>query len=391
MFRRQLIALIMFACGVAVGLVLIGRMRAEEAGAQARPQSTPTITTPGPAAAGAALADFSRIAERAVPAVVNISSRQIVRRQVPVDPFFSFFGDDVFRSQRGVENSLGSGVIISSDGYILTNNHVVTGEQRQVSIEQLDVSVTLADNREMEATVVGVDPATDLALLHVDAKGLPTMPWGDSTKLKVAEWVLAIGNPYELSQTVTLGIVSALNRTNIGASSYEDFVQTDAAINPGNSGGALVNARGELVGINTVIFSRSGGYQGIGFAVSSNLARRIVNDLQQYGEVRRGYIGRVTFMPLTPELARRVRLNADRGVIVWELAENSLAYRNGLEPGDLVVSFNGTAVTDPGQLSRLISDAAIGSTAAVVVQRQGRRVDLKIPIDRPSRPRSAVR
>jgi serine protease Do len=382
--RRQLFALIMFVCGIAVGLVLIGRMRAEEAGAQARPQSAPTVTTPGPVAAGATLTDFSRIAERAVPAVVNVSAQQVVRRQVPVDPFFSFFGDE-FRSQRGVANSLGSGVIISSDGYILTNNHVVTGEQRQVSIEQLDVSITLADNREMAATVVGVDEATDLALLHVDAKALPTLPWGDSTKLKVAEWVLAIGNPYELSQTVTLGIVSALNRTNIGATSYEDFVQTDAAINPGNSGGALVNARGELVGINTVIFSQSGGYQGIGFAVSSNLARRIVNDLKQYGEVRRGNIGSVIFRPLTPQLARRLRLDADRGVIVWQLAENSAAYRNGLEPGDLVVSFNGTAINDAGQLSRLISDAPIGSTATVSVSRQGRRVDLKIPISRVTR------
>jgi serine protease Do len=314
-----------------------------------------------------------------------VSSQQIVRRNVPADPFFRFFGGEDLYSRRGVQNSLGSGVIISPDGYILTNNHVVTGETRQMSIEQLDVSVTLADNREMPAIVIGVDPATDLALLKVDAKALPTVPWGDSSKLKVAEWVLAIGNPYQLSQTVTLGIVSALNRTNLGVSSYEDFVQTDAAINPGNSGGALINARGELVGINTVIFSESGGYQGIGFAVSSNLARRIFSDLQQFGQVRRGWIGRVSFVPMTQQLAGQLRIEFTPGVVVWQMARDSAAFRAGLEPGDVVVSFNGTTVADPSQLSRLISDAAIGSTATVGVVRNGRKTEVRVPIGRVTR------
>jgi serine protease Do len=379
--RRVLLALLMFACGVAAGLVLIGRTRTAEAGAQT--PAAPAVVAPGPVAPGATLTDFSRIAERAVPAVVNVSSRQIVRRNVQVDPFFQLFGDGAFRSRRGVSNSLGSGVIISADGYILTNNHVVSGEAAPQSIEQLDVAVTLSDNRELPALVIGVDPATDLALLKVDAKSLPTIPWGDSSKLKVAEWVLAIGNPYQLSQTVTLGIISALNRTNLGVSSYEDFVQTDAAINPGNSGGALVNARGELVGINTVIFSQSGGYQGIGFAVSSNLARRIFADLQQYGEVRRGSIGLISFAPLTPQLAARLDSGGTRtGVVVWDLDERSAAYRAGLEPGDIIVAVNGTAIADAGQLTRLISDTKIGGTVAVDIVRRGRRTSISIPVGR---------
>jgi S1-C subfamily serine protease len=386
MLRRITFALLMLACGVAAGLVLVGRMRASEARAQAPAPvapGAPAITTPGPVAQGAVLtggvlADFSRIAERAVPAVVNISAQQVVSQRV-VD-FFGRAG-----ARRGVTNSLGSGVIISANGYILTNNHVVSGEANQsLTLEQLDVRVTLSDNREMDALVIGVDPATDLALLKIDAQNLPTMPWGDSTKLKVAEWVLAIGNPYSLSQTVTLGIVSALNRTNIGVSSYEDFIQTDAAINPGNSGGALVNARGELIGINTVIFSQSGGYQGIGFAVSSNLARRIVSDLQQYKEVRRGAIVGVAFAPLTPQLARRVRSPEVRtGAIVYEIDERAPAYLAGLAPGDIVVAFNGTEITDASMLSRLISDARIGSTATLGVIRASRRIEVRVPIVRP--------
>jgi S1-C subfamily serine protease len=231
---------------------------------------------------------------------------------------------------------------------------------------------------------VGVDPATDLALLKIDASNLPTVPWGDSSKLKVAEWVLAIGNPFQLSQTVTLGIVSALGRTNVGISTYEDFIQTDAAINPGNSGGALVNARGELIGINTAIFSQSGGYQGIGFAVPSNLARKVVNDLTQYGEVRRGSIGYVEIGPLSTLIAEQLGVGDARGVLVQAMRRDAAAYGAGLRPGDVIVAFNGTAITDGGQLSRLIQDARIGSTSTVGVIRDGRRLDLQIPIQRSS-------
>jgi S1-C subfamily serine protease len=240
--------------------------------------------------------------------------------------------------------------------------------------------VALADKREMEAKIVGVDPATDLALLKIDAGRLPTIPWGDSSTLKVAEWVLAIGNPFQLNQTVTLGIVSALGRTNVGISAYEDFIQTDAAINPGNSGGALVNARGELIGINTAIFSQSGGYQGIGFAVPSNLARRIVSDLSEYGEVRRGSIGYVEIAPLSTLVAEQLGIPGARGVLIQRMRRDSSAYEGGLRPGDVIVRFNGTAVTEGGTLSRLIQDSRIGSTAAVTVIRDGEPVELKIPI-----------
>ena len=342
------------------------------------------VTTPGPVSAAATLPDFTRVADRTVPAVANISSQQFVRRQPsPFDAFF-FGDDDIFGSGGRVESSLGSGVVVSPDGFILTNNHVVTGDQRRVSIQDLAVRVSLAaDKREMAAAVIGVDPATDLALLKVDARNLPTIPWGDSSSLKVAEWVLAIGNPFQLSQTVTLGIVSAVGRTNLGIQAYEDFVQTDAAINPGNSGGALVNARGELVGINTVIFSQSGGYQGIGFAVSSNLARRVMNDLQRYGEVRRGSIGYVQIQPLTPGLAQELGVTGTDGLVVMRMGRAASAFKAGLRPGDVIRTFNGVTVADTGHLSRMISDAAVGSTAAVGIVREGRPQTLRIPIEPP--------
>jgi Do/DeqQ family serine protease len=383
MTRRFTFILLLLACFTA-GVLLAGRFQSTEVGIQAQTAARPAVATPVSIAGASTLTDFSRIAERTIPAVVNVSAQQVVRRRV-VDPFFSFFGDpeDVFGSRRGVENSLGSGVIVSSDGYILTNNHVVIGEareQRALTIEQLDVSVTLADKREVKADIVGVDAATDLALLKVPVKDLPTIPWADSSKLKVAEWVLAIGNPYQLNQTVTLGIVSAVGRTNLGVNAYEDFVQTDAAINPGNSGGALVNARGELVGINTVIFSQSGGYQGIGFAVSSNLAKRIFNDLQQYQEVRRGSIGYIEGEQLTTRMASALGVSDTKGLYVSRMSRTSSAYRAGMQPGDVIVSFNGTPIEDPSHFNRLVSDARIGSTAAVTVYREGKKMELKVPI-----------
>ena len=215
------------------------------------------------------------------------------------DPFFRyFFGDDeeLFGSRSRRSLSLGSGVIVSPDGYIVTNNHVIGDNVREVS-------AVLPDKREVRGKLVGTDPMTDLAVVKIGATGLPVVPWGDSSKLKVGEWVLAIGNPFQLSQTVTLGIVSAVGRANVGVADYEDFIQTDAAINPGNSGGALIDAQGELVGINTAIYSQSGGYQGVGFAVPSNLARRVMDELVKYREVQRGSIGAIEYATLTTQLA----------------------------------------------------------------------------------------
>jgi len=389
--RRIILALLLLGCGFAVGLVLTARLRSTtDAVSQVPPANAATqAAVPGGRATPfGALPDFTAIAERTVPAVTNISSLQVLRRQnspFANDPLFQFFGrGDVFGGGRGVENSLGSGVVISRDGYILTNYHVVVATDAR-RLSGLQITVTFGDRRDLQAQVVGVDQPTDLALLKVDADNLPTMPWGDSDQLKVAEWVLAIGNPFELDQTVTLGIVSALQRR-VGISAYEDFIQTDAAINPGNSGGALVNVRGELVGINTAIFSQSGGYQGVGFAVPSNLARRVVAELQEFGAVRRGSLGYVELQRLTQRAAIELGVSRDTaGALVTRMARDSAAFRGGLRPLDIIVAFNGEPVGDGSQIPRLIQDAQIGSTATLTIIRQGRQTDLPIEVESTAR------
>ncbi len=239
----------------------------------------------------------------------------------------------------------------------------------------------LPDKREIHGKVIGTDPATDIALLKINVASMPVVPWGDSSQLKVGEWVLAIGSPFQLSQTVTAGIVSATGRGGLGFADYEDFIQTDAAINPGNSGGALINTRGELVGINTGIFSQSGGYQGIGFAVPSNLARRIVGDLMKYGEVRRGTInGIATVENLTPQLAEELGTTNTTGALVARMLRNSDAYQAGLRPGDVIVAFNGQRIDNASQFYRMVADAKIGSTAAVKAVRNGRTFETRVPI-----------
>ena len=301
--------------------------------------------------------------------MTNISSTQIVRGSSSPfenDPFFRYFfgDDDPFGNRERRAQSLGSGVIVSSDGYLLTNNHVVGDVGAQIS-------VVLGDKREMPAKVVGVDEMTDIAVLKIDARNLPMLPWGDSSKLKVAEWVLAIGNPFQLNQTVTLGIVSATGRSLSGRlATYEDFIQTDAAINPGNSGGALINARGELVGINTAIYSESGGYSGIGFAVPSNLAQHVMDDLIKFGEVRRGTIPGIKVQPMTTQMAQQLGAPNTRGALVVAVDQRSEAYRAGLVPGDIIVSFNGANIDDTFQFVRLLSDSPIGTTVTLGVLRQ---------------------
>jgi Do/DeqQ family serine protease len=395
---RFLFFSLLVSIGFVAGLVLTGRLRSADQ-VDALPAAPAAVESPAPgsgaaappaaqATAAATLTggpDFTAVAAHTIKAVTNISSLQVVeRRDSPFanDPFFQyFFGDaDMFGQPSRRELSLGSGVIVSADGYILTNNHVI-GRQGRGS----QVTVVLGDKREVRAQVVGADDWTDIALLKVNLAGLPVMPWGDSSKLKVAEWVLAIGNPFQLSQTVTLGIVSALGRANIGAAAYEDFIQTDAAINPGNSGGALINARGELVGINTAIYSQSGGYQGVGFAVPSNLARRVMDDLVRYGEVRRGSIGRLETIPLTSQLAEQLGADSERGAVVSRMARGSAAYEAGLRPGDVIVSFNGKSVDDPGSFLRLLADTQIGSTATIGIVRAGSHMDVKVRVEAPPR------
>ena len=392
MFRRFIVTTVLIASGLAAGLVLSGRLRVSDAAA-ANPTAAAgpaaaagagdqarAAAQPAPARAMVAGPDFTDVAARTVGAVTKISSlTPVPRRNSPFanDPFFRYFFGDVDPFGEGDSGglTLGSGVVVSADGYVLTNVHVLGTLTRGTQ-----VSVGLSDNRELRAQVVGADRFTDIALVKIDAHDLPTIPWGDSSKLKVAEWVLAIGNPYQLNQTVTLGIVSALRRSNIGAAGYEEFIQTDAAINPGNSGGALINSRGELVGINTAIYSQSGGYQGIGFAVPSNLARKVMNDLIKYGEVRRGSIGYVLTMQLTPELAAQIGTDRTRGVVIREMERTSAAYDAGLRPGDVIIDFNGIAVEDGAQLHRLIADARVGSAARLRVVRGTKDVSLTVPV-----------
>ena len=374
--RRLALILFFVAVGFVANIVLTDRIRS--AGTQApadQPGAEPSASGV-PAQAIGGLPDLSAVAQRAVGSVPNISSTQLVRRRASPfgdDPMLRFFfGDqDMWRERR--EQSLGSGVVVSADGYVLTNNHVVLGGQAQVT-------VILPDKRELAAEIVGVDEATDLAVLKIAARNLPTIPWGDSSKLRVAEWVLAIGNPFGvLNQTVTLGIVSATGRS-LGLAQYEDFIQTDAAINRGNSGGALINARGELIGINTAIFSETGGYQGVGFAVPSNLVRHVMRELIEHGAVRRGTIADIELVPMTTYIAEQLGVTDARGLLVRRVLESSGAYAAGLRPGDIIISFNGTVIEDASQFIRLLSDAQIGSTATLGVTTDGKQRTVKVPI-----------
>ena len=388
MLRRLFVVVMSMTLGLMAGLVLTGRMRtADETSAapaqpEAAPQSARSAPAPQPAAAG--LPDLTNIAQRAIGSVTNISSTQVVRTPLTNDPFFRFFfrEDDLYRERR--QQSLGSGVVVSADGYVLTNNHVV-GSARA------DVRVGLTDKRELRARVIGTDELTDIAVLKLEATNLPVLGWGDSSKLRVAEWVLAIGNPFQLNQTVTLGIVSATNRRLEGrVAGYEDFIQTDAAINPGNSGGALINARGELVGINTAIYSESGGYQGIGFAVPSNLARHVMDDIIKYGGVRRGTIRGIQLQPMTPQIAGELGAPDARGVLILGIVRSSDAYTAGLRQYDIIVSFNNTPIEDASQFIRLLADAEIGSTATLTVFRDGRQRTVPVKIEQAAGQRAKV-
>jgi serine protease Do len=389
MIRKFLLSIALVVAGFAGGLVLTGRMRTatDSRAAEAPTSSSVAATQPTagqPQTAHQAVAtspiggpDFTHIASQAVKGVANISSLQVVRSAnspMARDPLFRYFfgDDDMFGARDRRSMSLGSGVIISPDGYIVTNNHVVGENMREIT-------VTLPDKRDIKGKVIGTDPATDIALLKIGVTGLPVVPWGDSSKLQVGEWVLAIGSPFQLNRTVTAGIVSATGRDSLGFADYEDFIQTDAAINPGNSGGALINTRGELVGINTGIYSESGGYQGIGFSVPSNLARHVIDELMKYGSVQRGTVDFIIDR-LTPDLAQEIGAPSTRGAVVTRMYRDSPSYDAGLRPGDVVVAYNGQAVEDASRLNRMIADSKIGSTATFKVLRNGRTLEMKIPI-----------
>jgi serine protease Do len=325
---------------------------------------------------------FASVAKKAAPSVVNIYSTMTVRER-GINPFFNdplfrrFFGDE-FGQQQPREHkaqSLGSGVIVSPDGYILTANHVVEGA------DTIKVALSTGE-KEFDAKVIGTDPPTDVAVLRIDIKkNLPAMVIADSDKLEVGDLVLALGNPFGVGQTVTMGMVSALGRSGFGINGYENFIQTDAAINPGNSGGALVDVQGRLVGINTAILSHSGGFQGVGFAVPINMARYVMDRLITYGKVTRGYLG-INIQALTPELAKEFNLpDESSGVLVGGITPNGAASRAGLHDGDVIVAFSGKKVTDPSNLQLAVAQTAPGSKVTLRVLRSeagGRPVEKEI-------------
>src|ERR1700687_4399853 len=281
---------------------------------------------------------------------------------MPVDPFFQQFfgkrfgpGPEVPKQRR--EQSLGSGVIVSPEGYVLTNNHVVEGAT--------DVKVTLSDKRELKAQIIGTDAKTDVAVLKLEGANFPAITLGDSSKVQVGDYALAIGDPFGVGQTVTMGIVSAKGRSNLGIEDYEDFIQTDAPINPGNSGGALVNDRGELVGINTAILSHgSGGNEGIGFAIPINMARNVINQIMDHGKVTRGYLG-VVIQPITPAMAKQLGLSNVQGALVGDVTPNGPAQKSGVQRGDVILEVNGKPMESSRELRNTISMMQPGETVRV--------------------------
>jgi serine protease Do len=321
---------------------------------------------------------FSPIVKMAGPSVVSITSTSVRKAadDNSDDPFSLFGGIPGFNFRNAPQmprkqKAAGSGVIVSPDGFILTNNHVVDDATK--------VHVTLADKREFDAKVIGKDPKSDVAVIKVEATGLPAIAIGDSSKVEVGDLALAIGNPFDLGQTVTMGIISALGRSGIERDNYENFIQTDAAVNPGNSGGALVNTRGELIGINTAILSQSGGNEGIGFAIPSNMARSIMNQIKDHGQVTRGYLG-VYIQPLTPELASSFDVKDNKGALVGNVEEDSPAAKAGVERGDVIREVNGESVSDPDALRFKVADLAPGSSVSLKVLRKGVEKNLTVKL-----------
>jgi serine protease Do len=318
---------------------------------------------------------FGSILKPALPAVVNIASSRIVK--MPQEPFFNdrffqrFFGGPqppAERRQRG----LGSGVIISPDGYVLTNNHVVE--------KATEIRVVLPDKRDFRGRVVGTDPKTDIAVVKIPATGLPTLILGDSSKIQVGDYALAIGDPFGIGETATMGIVSATGRGNLDIEDYEDFIQTDAAINPGNSGGALINARSELIGINTAILAgESGGNQGIGFAVPINLARYVMEAILKHGKVVRGYLG-VAIQEVTPDLAKAFNVPSEKGALVSDVTPAGAAAKAGLQKGDIIEELNGQPITGPNDLKLKIASLTPGTTAHLKVNHGGQKKDVTVTL-----------
>jgi len=320
---------------------------------------------------------FGSVLKPALPAVVNIHSSKVVKQQngennpFGNDPFFrQFFGDQGQQQPHPErEQSLGSGVIVTSDGTIVTNNHVIDGAT--------DIKVYMKDNREFQAKLIGTDPKSDVAILKINATDLPTLPLGDSSKMQVGDIVLAIGEPFGLQSTATMGIVSATVRGGLGIENYENFIQTDASINPGNSGGALIDLHGNLIGINTAILSGSGGNQGVGFAIPINDVRNVMDQIVQHGKVIRGYLG-VHIQDVSPELAQQFGLHQGGGVLIGDVSSDTPAAKAGLKKGDVVLAVNGQKVDAANQLQNQISQMPPGSSVKLTIWRDGKSQDVTV-------------
>ncbi|MDH5211008.1 MAG: Do family serine endopeptidase [Betaproteobacteria bacterium] len=340
----------------------------------------PATSTPPPQPVLPRAESFHDAVVRATPSVVNIfTSKEVRAQRNPLlnDPLFRRFFGDPFGDDVQRAASLGSGVIVSPTGYILTNHHVVEAAD--------EIEVALSDGKKLLAKVVGNDPETDLAVLRVDAEQLPAIRFGQSDGLRVGDAVLAIGNPFGVGQTVTSGIVSALGRSGLHINTFENFIQTDAAINPGNSGGALVDAHGNLVGINTAIYSRSGGSMGIGFAIPVSTAKMVLDQIVKSGTVTRGWIG-VEVQEITPAVAESFRLGDARGTIIAGVLRGGPADRAGVKPGDLLTAINGAPVSDPQGMLNLVAALAPGSSAKMQVQRQAQKLELTVTVGRRPKP-----
>jgi serine protease Do len=343
----------------------------------ARPEQAPA-SSPAPenSRTGPTPMGFASVVKPVLPAVVNISSSRMVKTQQSMspfmnDPFFQqFFGNQMQVPRERREEALGSGVIVSPDGYILTNNHVVEGAT--------EIKVYLKDKREFKGRVIGRDPKTDIAVVKIDATGLPTVTLGDSSKLEVGDYVLAIGDPFGIGETVTNGIVSATGRGGLDIENYEDFIQTDAPINPGNSGGALINARGDLVGINTAILSSAGGNEGIGFAIPINMARYVMQQILEHGKVVRGWLG-ISIQGLTPALGKAFNVPSLNGALVGDVDQKGPS-ANSLKKGDVIVGLNSQSVTGPNELRLQISEMAPGTVAHLKVLRNGQPQDVSVKL-----------
>ncbi len=371
------VAIVFVIIGVIFGVVLSSRLNVHEI-TLAQDTGISKETTDF---LGKLSKSLSEVAEKVKPAVVNISTTKTVTlRETPFDEFFNdpffrrFFGRDFpfgHKKRKYRSSALGSGVIVTDDGYILTNNHVIKDAD--------EIKIVLQDKREFKGKVIGTDPKTDLAVVKIDAKGLPALKLGDSDRLHVGEIVLAVGNPFGLSHTITMGIVSAVGRSKVGIADYEDFIQTDAAINPGNSGGALVNIKGELIGINTAIFSTSGGYMGIGFAIPSNMAKAVMESIIKYGKVIRGWLG-VTIQDLTPEIAEHFGIKEEKGSLVTDVVKGSPAEKAGFRRGDLIIEFDGKPVKDSTSLRNMVANTPPGKTVPVKIIREGKEVVLNVTL-----------